>query len=229
MLKFFRWYCHPGFTEDIEGDLVERFEIRAEEQGVKNAKWHFAKDVLRLFRPGIVKSLATTQKLNQFDMILHNLKIGYRNLLGNKGYSYINIGGLAVGIAVSILIGLWVQDELAFNQVHQNHDRIAQVMQHQNINNQIYTEEAMPLPIGDEMRVKYSDDFDHVVMSTLNGKYILSNNKTSISQTGRFMEAGAPHLLTLEMESGTRGALKDPTSILLSEVTAKALFGNTNH
>jgi len=226
-LRFFRWYCHPDFVEDIEGDLVERFERSAQEKSTRLAKWQFTKDVIRLFRPGIIKSLITTQKINHYDMIVHNLKIGYRNLLGNKGYSYINIGGLAVGIAVSLLIGLWVQDELTFNQTHQNYERIAQVMQHQHID-QIYTEEVMPMPIGDELRDKYGGDFDYIVMSTWNGKNILSHNQKSLSQTGRYMEPDAPHLLSLKMKEGTRDALEDPTSILLSNTAAQALFGNEN-
>ncbi len=227
-LRFFRWYCHPDYLEDLEGDLMERFENRTEEKSLQYAKWNFTKDVIRLFRPGIIKFVFIFQNLNKYDMIVHDLKVACRNLLRNKGYSYINIGGLAVGMMVTILIGLWVQDELTFNKVHQNYDRIAQVMQHQKINNQMYTQESMPLPIGDELRAKYSDDFDHVVMSTWNEKYILSNNETVISQTGRFMEAGAPNLLTLEMKSGTRDALKNPTSIFLSEMAAKALFGEVN-
>ena len=227
-LRFFRWYCHPDFAEDIEGDLIERLEIKAEVKGIKNAKWDFTKDVIRLFRPGIIKPLFSTYYQNKYDMIAHNLKVGYRNLLRNNSYSYINIGGLAVGLMVVMLIGLWVKDELTFNRVHENYDRIVQVMQHQSINNQMYTEEAMPLPMGDELRSKYHDDFKYIVMSSWNGKYILSYNEKSLSQTGRYMEAGAPHLLTLEMQKGTRDALQDPTAILLSETTANVLFGDAD-
>ena len=56
-------------------------------------------------------------------------KIGWRNLLKNKGYSFINIGGLALDMTVAMLIGLWMHDELTFDSYHPNHDRIAQVMQ----------------------------------------------------------------------------------------------------
>ena len=47
-LSFFRWYCHPEYLEDIEGDLIERFEIKVKEKGIRNAKWGFTKDVIRL-------------------------------------------------------------------------------------------------------------------------------------------------------------------------------------
>jgi uncharacterized protein YneF (UPF0154 family) len=54
------------------------------------------------------------------------LKVGWRNLVRDEGYSFINIGGLALGMTVAILIGLWVHDELSFNKYHDNYDRIAQ-------------------------------------------------------------------------------------------------------
>ena len=55
-------------------------------------------------------------------------KIGWRNLFKEKGYSFINIGGLAAGMAVAVLIGLWIYDELSFNKYHKNYDSIARVM-----------------------------------------------------------------------------------------------------
>ena len=67
-------------------------------------------------------------------MIKNYFKIAWRNLVKNKGYSAINIGGLAVGMAVAILIGLWVYDELSYDKYHENYDRIAQVIQHANFN-----------------------------------------------------------------------------------------------
>ena len=63
-------------------------------------------------------------------MIKNYFKIAFRNLLKNKGYSFINIAGLATGMAVAHLIGLWIWDELVYDKYHQNYDRIAQVWQH---------------------------------------------------------------------------------------------------
>ena len=73
-------------------------------------------------------------------MLKHYLKIGYRNLVRKKGYSLINIGGLAVGMVVAMLIALWVHDELSFDTHHQNYDRIAQVMQNQTFNGNKFTQ-----------------------------------------------------------------------------------------
>jgi putative ABC transport system permease protein len=62
-------------------------------------------------------------------MIRNYFNVALRNLTKNKGYSTINIGGLAAGMAIAMLIGLWVHDEFSFDKYHQNYDRIAKVMQ----------------------------------------------------------------------------------------------------
>jgi len=61
-------------------------------------------------------------------------KTAWRNLLRNKVSSFINIGGLAIGMAVAILIGLWIYDELSFNKDFKHYDRIAQVLQNNTMN-----------------------------------------------------------------------------------------------
>lgn len=88
-------------------------------------------------------------------MLRNYLKIAGRNIFRNKVYSFINIGGLAVGMAVAMLIGLWVWDELSFDQSFANYDRIAQVMQHQTYNKEIATQVPIPLPLGAELRRSY--------------------------------------------------------------------------
>ncbi len=71
---------------------------------------------------------------------------GWRNLTKNRASSLINVGGLAIGMAVAMLIGLWINGEFSFNRYHQNYKSIAQVMQHQNYNGEIHTDKAIPLP-----------------------------------------------------------------------------------
>ena len=57
ILAFFRWFCHPAFREDIEGDLLELFHSRVTRLGARKAKWLFIKDVLLLFRPAVIRDL----------------------------------------------------------------------------------------------------------------------------------------------------------------------------
>ncbi len=158
-------------------------------------------------------------------MIKNYLKIAFRNLWRSKGYSAINIGGLAVGMAVAILIGLWVYDELSFDKYHKNYDRIAQVMQHANFNGKVETQVSMPAVMGTELRSKYGSNFKYVVQSSWTGSHLLTVGDKNISKTGNYFEPEAPEMLTLKMLKGSRAGLKDPYSIMLSASAAESVFG----
>jgi ABC-type antimicrobial peptide transport system permease subunit/AraC-like DNA-binding protein len=165
-------------------------------------------------------------KLNRNYMIRSYLKIAWRNLINNKVLSLINIGGLAVGMAVVTLISLWILDEVSFNKYHDNYRHIAQVMQNVTINGEVKTSFHQPYPLAAELRKNYSSDFKSVAMSTLPRDYILALSDKKLNEQGAFMEAGGPDLFTLNMLKGRRDAIKDPSSILISASTAKAFFGN---
>jgi hypothetical protein len=91
--------------------------------------------------------------------------IGWRNLIRNKGYAAINIGGLAIGMAVAIQIGLWIQDEVSFNHYHEEHDRIARVLRNGTMNGETFTVTYLPVPLAEELRTNYGHNFEHVVMT----------------------------------------------------------------
>ena len=161
-------------------------------------------------------------------MIKNYLKIAWRNLGNNKVSSFINIGGLAVGMAVAMLIGLWIYDELNFDKYHTNYDRIARVMQHQTGNGNVYSSQALPFPLGRELQTKYGGSFKHVVMASWQGDHILTVGEKKLSKNGIYMDVDAAKLLTLKMLKGNNDGLKDPNSILLSAAAAKAFFGDTD-
>ncbi|MGZ3999058.1 MAG: ABC transporter permease [Mucilaginibacter sp.] len=161
-------------------------------------------------------------------MIKNYLKIAWRNLIRNKFSSLINIGGLAVGMTVAVLIGLWLFSELSYDRSFPNHDRIAQVMQNQWINNETDTWNSQAYPLGLMLRDKYGSDFKHVIMSSWTDNHILSYGDKNLKESGNFMEPGITDMLSLTMLEGGRNGLNDPTSILLSRSTARAIFGDTD-
>src|SRR5882672_1017878 len=122
-------------------------------------------------------------------MLKNYFKIAWRNLLRNKVSSFINIGGLAVGMAVAMLIGLWIWDELSFNKYHQNYDRIAEVMEKDTYNGTVNTGSAIPLPLDAELRKSYGSDFKHIVMVSWTEKHALIVGDKKISYRGNFMDA----------------------------------------
>ncbi len=161
-------------------------------------------------------------------MIKNYLKIAWRNLIKNKASSFINIGGLAVGMAVAMLIGLWIWDELSFDKYHQNYDRIAIVTQHETFNGTINTSAVISLPLDAELRKSYGNDFKHLVISSWTEKHVLVVGDKKVSYPGNFMGSEAPEMFSLHMLKGTRNGLKDPSSMLISQSIAKALFGDAD-
>jgi predicted permease len=142
--------------------------------------------------------------------------------------SVINIGGLAVGMAVAFLIGLWIYDETQFNKNFANYDRIAQVWERFSENGEVRTGKGVPLPLLKELQNSYSQQFKYVVVSSWQTNSNLATGDKKLSEDGRYMSEDAPRLLALPMRAGSWDGLKDPHSILLSAATAKALFGDAD-
>jgi putative ABC transport system permease protein len=161
-------------------------------------------------------------------MIKNYLKIAWRNLIKNKASSLINIGGLAVGMAVAMLIGLWIWDELSFDKNFKNYDRITQVLQNNTMNGEIGTGHDVPWPMGDALRKSFGSDFKYITMATYNNGHILSHDDKKLTKSGTYFEPSALEMLAIQMVKGNKNALNDPSSILLSESTAKAYFGEAD-
>jgi len=162
-------------------------------------------------------------------MFKNYFKVAWRNLIRNRTSSLINVSGLAVGIAVSMLIGLWIYDELSFNKCHRNYDRIAQIMTRGvDANDGPFVNNSVQYPLATELQTNYADNFRHFVKASWAQDYILTAGDKKLSGKGQFMGEGAPEMLTLKMKAGNWDALHDPHSIVLSASLAKSLFGNAD-
>jgi putative ABC transport system permease protein len=223
-LRFFRWFCRPRLVDHIEGDLIEVYRKKVQKWGKRRADIKFIIDVIRLFRPGIVKPIQLFKTTNTYGMYTSYFRTGWRNLVKNKGYSIINVSGLAIGMGVAILIALWVVDELTFNTNFKNYDRIAKVWQFVKFDVEKASYDVVPVPLSEELRENYSD-FELVSMSGSRG-IILSSGTKSISADGIFVEPSFIEMMSVKIRGGSDKALNEINSILLSESLAKNIFGN---
>jgi len=162
-------------------------------------------------------------------MIKNFIKIAWRNLLKNMVYSSINILGLAFGMAVATLIGLWLVDELTYNHYFVKHKDLAQVMLTQTFNGQTGTGHAIAIPLANELRTKYGSNFKNVTLASWNQGFILSNGgDKKISKSGMWVQPAFPGMLGLHMLKGSINALNDQLSVMISQSTAKALYGDAD-
>lgn len=158
-------------------------------------------------------------------MFKNYFRTAWRNLIKNKAYSAINISGLAFGMAVAMLIGLWVYDEVSYDRNFQNYDRICQVIQNVTNNGEVQTWPSVPYPLAEELRKNYGSDFRSVAMGTYANDHLLTIDKKVFKASGSFFEKEMPEIFTLKMLDGSRSALNAPTSIMISASMAKAWFG----
>jgi ABC-type antimicrobial peptide transport system permease subunit len=157
-------------------------------------------------------------------MIRNYIKIAWRNILHNKSSSAINIGGLAVGMTVAILISLWIYNELSFNKYHDNYDRIGQVWQFNNYNGNIASQVSNPAAMAGAIRDEYGSHFKYVIQSSWTNDYALSFDDNIFFKTGNYVEPETTEMLSLKMLKGTRAGLDEMNSIMLSESVAEIFF-----
>jgi putative ABC transport system permease protein len=160
-------------------------------------------------------------------MIRNYLKIAWRHLLKSKLYSSINIAGLATGMAVALLIGIWVWDELSFDHYHRNHERLAETLSIGTYNGTTTVGPYAPVPLANALRYQFPSDFKSIALVADGGQVLTAGDK-KIGQWGIWAQAGFPAMFTLKMIKGDRNALKDPSSILLDGSLAKTLFGDAD-
>jgi ABC-type antimicrobial peptide transport system permease subunit len=142
-------------------------------------------------------------------------------------YSFINIAGLAVGMAVAMLIGLWMIDELSANKHHKNYETLYQVMMHQSFDGHRGSQIALPYPMGEELRTKYPD-FKAVAMCDWGSGHSLVIGNQKFNKFGHYLGEQGVDMFSLNILKGDKNPLKDPTSIVLTEELATTLFGNQN-
>ncbi|GAB3752127.1 ABC transporter permease [Spirosoma pomorum] len=160
-------------------------------------------------------------------MVRSYVKIAWRNLARYKVFSAINIAGLATGMAVTILIALWVYDELSFDRQNSNADRIAQVWQIVQFDGEKAAYNVAAIPMAGELRQNYPD-FNRVALATADREVALTAGENQFTPTGRFVEADFLPMMGVHMLQGPHQNLADVNSIILSSSLAKTLFGSTN-
>src|SRR5258708_3106496 len=122
------WFCPRSLYETIEGDLNEQFEMDMEEFGVKKAKRRFLWNAIKFFRPGILLRNRFSYNQIQTAMLTHFFKFLFRSMKKNAAYSFINITGLALGLATVLLIVIYVLDQQSYDRFHTNSNDMYRVV-----------------------------------------------------------------------------------------------------
>jgi len=161
-------------------------------------------------------------------MIKNYLKIAWRNILNNKVYSLLNILGLAAGMAVALVIGLWVNYQYSYDRNLPEYGQLYQVWRNFNSNGETLTFSSTSLKLADALRNNIPE-IENVAESDWMGSHGLKVDNRKFYLPGA--QIGSAFLTMFQypfIEGNAKTALQDPYSIVLTESTAKALFGNDN-
>ncbi|WP_214070202.1 ABC transporter permease [Mucilaginibacter sp. dw_454] len=161
-------------------------------------------------------------------MIKNFIKIAYRNLLRNKGFSFLNITGLAIGMAAAVLILLWIQNEVSYDNFQENKDRIYEVWNRATDHSDIGVSNGISAPAA-RIIEKDVPQVEHAVrVSDINEVRFAVGDK-KITMSGGLVDTGFLQVFTCPMLMGDpKTALNDPHSIVLTQTMAQALFGDKN-
>jgi putative ABC transport system permease protein len=201
------------------GDLEEEFSERITTQGAVRARCWFRTQVLRSLPAYLRYSLEWS-----LIMFKNYFKTAVRSLGRSKGFSFINLSGLAIGMACCILIFLWVQDELSFDRFHQNADSLYRVQL-----NPIGTDSYWyhgPGPLGPALKRDYPE-----IAETCR---VFGHARAPLKYQGKLFTSKVNgvdpsffNMFTFPLiRSGAETPLSDRQSMVLSESTANRLFGD---
>lgn len=164
-------------------------------------------------------------------MFNNYLKIALRNIFKHKGYSLINIVGLAIGMACCLLILLYIQDELSYDRYHENADRIYRVIEEVRLEGVGEESSSMPFPTGDTLPLEYPDAVEASVrffnfqLPTMSVQYGTSDEKLFNEPRFFFADSAVFQVFSFEMiEGDPKKALEEPNTIVITEAMAEKYF-----
>ncbi|WP_343692068.1 ABC transporter permease [Chitinophaga sp.] len=159
-------------------------------------------------------------------MIRNIFKLVYRNFLHNKGFSAINIIGLAIGMAAAILIMLWIQNEASYDEFHAHKDRIYEVWNRVPIEGKVTCWNSVSSLTGPILEKDFPE-VERAARVKLNSNFLFSVNDKKVMKSGATVDTGFLQIFSFPMLKGNPAtALNDVHSIVLTEKMAKSLFGN---
>jgi len=161
-------------------------------------------------------------------MLKNYFTTAIRHLWKNKGYSFINIFGLAVGMAVALLIGLWVRYETSYDAFNVNEAHIGRIKKKTLFNGQKHVQNGVMLPLYDELKNNYPE-VKYITRVDWGDAHSLVTGDKKISKEGHFADPDFLKMFSFPLVKGNVDkVLKDPYSIVLTESLAKALFGSAD-
>ncbi|GAB3270251.1 ABC transporter permease [Larkinella harenae] len=223
--QLLEWSCAPHLVEEIQGDLYERFTKRSRLFGVSYARQQYVWEVLKFLQPRFLKRKQNPLKHSNWNAMIRNyFTIAYRTLLQQKSYAFINVVGLALGLAACIVIFLVVRNELTYDSYHQKASRTFRVTSHGLDYNPSVSFAVAPAFRADFPEAEQVSQYlyqKEVQIQVGNQRYLQEDYAYADGNFSQvfdfFWLAGNP-----------KTALLEPNTVVLTETLAQKYFGKTD-
>jgi hypothetical protein len=228
--KILGWLLNNHVLEDIQGDLYELFQRHVAMYGLQKARWLYCWDALRFVSPFTKKrKMPALSHINTMDRIYTTFKFAFRRLVTNKTFALSSVFTLSVGITCTLLIFLWVRDEMHIDGFHAKGSRLYRVI------TRGYLGEGKVQAYPYTQGLLYSElkntipEVEYACAFSWETKTVLRVDNQFHMETGRFASEDFFSMFTFPLLVGNpSSSLQSPTSIAISENMAKKYFGSTS-
>jgi predicted permease len=225
------WFCAPHLLEEVQGDLHEEFDYQVGRVGMTKARLRYWRDVLGFARPFAIQRKKTTfppSPFFHFPMLRSYLTIALRTLWRSKGYTAVNVVGLSVAFCICVYLFLTVYHQFSYDSFHRDGERLFLSYVFSNDPERPNAAREMPVPFAPTLKAEFPEVEGAVRVMwagrSLNG---LAYGEKYLEKPLTLTDPDFLNVFSFPLLAGNRQtALREPGNIVLSESTAKALFGN---
>ncbi|MEZ4852503.1 MAG: ABC transporter permease [Bacteroidia bacterium] len=226
--QFFDWFCDPEFFEELQGDLEERFYDNVEIYGLRKAKSIYRKEVFMMIRPSVVRKISLPH-LNYIPMFRNYTLVSFRNIVRNRLFSFINIIGLAISMAVGLLVISFLTEMYSYDDFHSKKSQIYRLTNSQIITGRDNSNYATTAPLtGRKLEEEYTG-FEQIVYLNKGFWGDIKKGESIVEFSGLFASEAFFEMFDFELLHGSpENVLKEPYSTVITEEMAVKIFGETD-
>ena len=225
-LRLLRFFVKKEYLEEIEGDMEEIFYENAELFSVRKAKRLYTWEMLKLFRPILLKNLEIIHHFNQHAMFKNYFKTSLRSLVKNPLSSFINVFGLAVAIGICLLVYTFLEYDKSIDQYHENKNEVYLATFYADRDGSMQHYGTTPRPLGEMLK----QDFAQIkkICRVEDGNVVVKHNDNIFHERVRYVDAEFLEMFTFPLKWGAASSLADLNSIIFSEEMSVKYFGEEN-
>jgi putative ABC transport system permease protein len=229
-IRLLRWFCPPHLLEEIEGDLIQKFnrDLKASDAYIlRRAKRRLLWNVIRFFRPGIILRNQLSFYTNPSPMLKNYLITSLRHIRKSKVNFTFKLGGLSLALFSFLAISIYVSYQLSFDRYHEDYENVYRVTSERKDNEAIEKYAITPLAIG-QLLNQLPEIQSTARIRYANATYLLYNNQVKDCENLIETDSSLFDVLTFQFIKGDKSALKNPNGLVLTRTLAMTIFGTTD-